>query len=169
MTNAKNNFGRSITHAEANDYFLRYVEVKRKYGEKLREFLKDDPNAQRFFCGRHGAAPEMEDWAFVFDPESVKRLKEVMDSSGANAIIIFQGIRNKESIDPADESDGRPTLLLFPAFYSEKEGNGNYDISNMGEEHPGTGGGTPPPPLGTIGLPTSLSLDQIHPFALQAQ
>jgi hypothetical protein len=133
-------FGRRITHGDAKAYFDRYIAMKKKHGVNLRSSLEDDLDAQRFFCGRHGQDPALEDWYYVFDRDSFSRLMKLIEDTGADSLVIFSGIRNKEQNDQPEESDGRPTLLVFPAKFIPTVGEGDYEIGTEGEEHPGSGG-----------------------------
>jgi hypothetical protein len=134
------NFGKQITIDEASAYFKRYVNIRNKNCKMLKGLRRLDDEAKRFYTGRLGASdPVAEDLMFVFDPESVKRLLADMEKKKCDSLVIFMGTRNETNPD-LGESNGRPTLIVFPAKKGEVKRAIGYTLSNLAEEHPGSGG-----------------------------
>lgn len=149
MTPLPPRFGRPITADEANDLFKRFIDIKSRSAEKIREALKGDDEAIRYYCGRPDFQPECEDLAFIFDKQSLTQILKKVLSSEADGFVIFNGARSNDSIGSDGQStdiSGRPTLMIFPCKFEEATEAGRKDdvdvinLLNDGEQHPGTGG-----------------------------
>lgn len=135
-----NKFGQQITRAEGSAYFTRYIRLRHKHCNGLKTHLGQDLEAKRFYTGRlKASSPTLEDVVYVFDEESLTRLLADIRAGGHNSLMVFVGTRDEVDATQG-ETTGRPTVLLFPARKSEKNGRALYELSSNGEEHPGSGG-----------------------------
>lgn len=147
---AEESFGAHIDRPTAERYFKKFMEIKSRSLPKIKQALQGDDDALRYYCGRPEATnPVAEDWAFVFDKESIDRLRNSVISHGADGIFVFYAAKDVSGLplqlppNPNDV-DGRPTLMIFP--YKQHEpatANGTeFEILlDDGEQHPGSGGG----------------------------
>lgn len=135
-----NNYGQRISRTEGSAYFKRYVSIRNRLCKKIKTLLQGDPEGQRFFTGRLNATdPAGEDLVYLFNPDSLKRLLDVIQTGKYDSLFVFVGTR--DDVDPDQgETNGRPTLLLFPAKQVPSANGTAFEISGDGEEHPGSGG-----------------------------
>lgn len=168
-------FGRPIDFENANRLYKSFISIKTRTHERIKNLLKDDPEAQRFYCGRVNHPAGTEDLAFVFDKEAVLNILAKIISNKADGIIIFNGVRSRqdsfeETTGDFTDEDGRPTIMLFPYVHSKQMTNGEPDLEVMNEdgtEHPGTGGnpgggGGETRPTRAVGLPSVFKPGDLH-------
>ena len=145
-----NSYGRSISKADSNRHFDLLMKIKERWHEKLKDVLKDDPEALRYYCGKENDFKT--DLCFVFDKDVIKGLRDKLDKNEADGLVIFSGVREQSDSlidgtkDQYSDTNGRPTLMIFPYVMSSPESaKGEFKLKVMndddeGYEHPGTGG-----------------------------
>lgn len=169
---AHKKFGGHIDRAPADVLFNRYIEIKKRSNQKIRECLAGDDEAIRFYCGKATMGLN-DDLAYIFDAASLTPVISRILSGEANAIIVFNGARAREdSVDDNGniiDEDGRPTVLLFPCKFKagNPEQRSEDEFENVltdGEEHPGTGGsvGTPLLARGFVRLPEKFLRSEVQ-------
>lgn len=150
-------YGRKINEADANRHFGLFIKLKTKAHIALKEALKGNDDALRYYCGKMGNFPEGEDLAFIFDREAIEDLVKLLCTKEADGLVIFPGVRQKEDSvmdKPGPDGkvqygdrNGRPTVMVFSYKYEDAY---NKDTSAIlidtknGSEHPGTGGRSRP-------------------------
>ncbi len=180
MTIDKTQFGKPITHDDADLLFDRFIKIKTRSCDKIRDALAGDFEAIRYYCGRTGGVPANEDQAYVFTKESLTAIMNNILAGKADGMILFNGARGwNDSLDengtPTDVS-GRPTLIMFPFYFKTGDdqitpgGDGDLiPLLDDGDEHPGTGtngqtlGLKPLAVVSITPLPAAFSSGDIYP------
>lgn len=165
------NYGVKIDSNKANEHFNLVMQIKKKSHKDLKEKLKDDKHALRYYCGKDGDVNT--DLCFLFSKEIIEDLLRRINAKGAHGVVIFNGVRTENDQPRQEDPVGRPTVMIFP--YIDKRNvsqvaEGEDDIvvlDDDGYEHPGTGGkpgGTnfEPDAEGNYKLPTSFSRSEVY-------
>jgi hypothetical protein len=178
---AHNRSGRVTKNEMGADAMVsQFLNIKRNYHDRLREIVRNDRHAGRFFC--------MDDCAFIFDVNIMRTLVQTIENyggkNGPGGVFLFQGLKKarpgeritasqqEPEVKPQQScSFGRPTLIAA-AYGRDKDGNyvhlripqsiikntlpNHKDFTEEeydGFQHPGngnSGGDTPPPPTPVV-------------------
>lgn len=149
-------FGQQISREEADEIFARFIRIREEAMPDLKKAFASKPELYRYYCGREDADPMLEDWAFVFDYPTMKRIMDILEADNSRCVFFFHGAlgapppaQSQDLVDqqtpPPAESAGRPTLMMFAATYDADPAPGALQFKMFdknGEQHAGTGGGT---------------------------
>ena len=174
--------GQRISHSDAEIMFKRLMAIKDRSVKKIREALKDDDEALRYYCGRPDAkVPEWQDIAFFFDLDTLRHINQRIADFEGDGMVIFSAARAKE--DSEDDFNGRPTAIVLPykKIKSAPQESANsqnamlddesYEVSSGdGDQHPGSGfkgqDGTTMK-VTDLDLPSRFKVDEVRKFQLK--
>ncbi|WP_143307211.1 hypothetical protein [Chitinophaga vietnamensis] len=153
MANPKPKFGKPIDVNSATQLFTSYIRIRERSIEKISKALEGDDEAIRYYCGRPDKRldPLTEDMAFYFDKQTLTSMLTKILEDKADGFVLFHGARPEWDAETGEDTSkipkGRPTIMVFPFKCEEdqvptlRESYSFYNLTDVGEEHPGTGGG----------------------------
>lgn len=104
-------FGLPIDKSNADVLFENFIRIRARTAPLLQKALGSDKEALRYYCGKPDSNPMLEDWAFVFDKAAMEHVMKKLYTGEADCVFMFNGA----------DAGGKPTLMLFPAKYTEAE------------------------------------------------
>lgn len=175
------NFGKTIDLVEAAPMYQSVIEIRLRTHDKIKEALKDDDEALRYYLGR--------ETVFFFDRNLVDYMLELIGpdkKDTGKGVAVYTGAK----YDTERNVNGRPVIMVFPYNTIIENGKEKIVIINSGgnevqktggpgaavtfadgggggKEHPGGGGGgggtTALKASQQAGIPVSFWVDEIQP------
>ncbi|MFT3681176.1 MAG: hypothetical protein QM791_12940 [Ferruginibacter sp.] len=107
------NFGKRIELSEVTVMYQAAIEIRNRSYEKIKEALKDDEEAQRYYLER--------ETIFFFNRDLVDHMLEILGKDTGDTkkgVAIYPGSKQ----DSATGKNGRPTLMVVPYNTVIKDG-----------------------------------------------
>ena len=128
-------YGSRITKSQADELYKGFIAMKENTHEDLVTLFQSNTAATRFYCGTDPQYAAVDDLAFVFNKESIEDLIELLSGTSpqADGIVVFPAIKTETT------TAGRPTVMLFPFYYHDRNpANKIVIMQEYGTQHPGT-------------------------------